>query len=236
MNTMMVNRATPAQRGIARWSLTAPAAALIAFAWLNVSDRAEALSSDSRSFSAEEEQALRAGRLVVRPSEVVRSGSVLLGGLAWQIVNASPQRVWRALSDVRTYAYFLPAVEEARFVEQSGAEQRLFIRHRVGFIHASYFVLARPDPSTYRMRFHLDRSRESSIRDAFGEIRVTSFPKGRSVVSLAILADVGEGLIAGLVRKNVHEWMLRVPSELKKFVESPRADAVQSEPVASQGD
>jgi hypothetical protein len=52
-------------------------------------------------------------------------------------------------------------------------------------------------------------------------------------VSLAILADVGEGLIAGLVRKNVHEWMLRVPEQLKKFVESNKLEALEAEQSAA---
>jgi hypothetical protein len=138
------------------------------------------------------------------------------------------------MTDVRAYPHFLPAVEDARLVEQNGAVQRLFIQHRMGFISASYFVVATEEPANGRVRFKLDRSRPSSIRDAYGEIRVSPYPGGRSVVSLAILADVGEGLIAGLVRKNVHEWMLRVPEQLKKFVESKAYDAVLGQDAQNQ--
>jgi Polyketide cyclase / dehydrase and lipid transport len=194
--------------------------------------RAEALTSGARAFSTQEERALRAGELVTRPSEVVRGESRLMGGLSWQLVSASPERVLRAINDVRTYPRFLPAVEEARLIDQHGNEQRLFIRHRLGFVNVGYFVLATPDVADSRMRFRLDRSRPSSIRDAFGELRVTPYPDGRSVVSLAILADVGEGLVAGLVRSNVHEWMLRVPAQLKKYVEKvahePQRNAVEA--------
>lgn len=207
------------------------AAVLMALAWLGPED-ASALTSDSRTFSAEEEQSLRSGQLVVRPTEVVRNGVRLMGGLSWQLVSAPPERVWRAMTEVRAYSRFLPAVEEARLVEQSGADQRLFIRHKMGFVSASYFVLATNDAQSLRVRFKLDRSRPSSIRDAFGELRVSPYPGGRSVVSLAILADVGEGLIAGLVRKNVHEWMLRVPEQLKKFVESNRLEALEADSAA----
>jgi hypothetical protein len=202
--------------------------------------RAEALTSGARAFSTEEERALRAGELVVRPTEVVRGDARLMGGLSWQLVSAPAERVWRAINDVRTYPRFLPAVEEARLIEQNGIEQRLFIRHRVGFVNASYFVLATPDVAAGRMRFRLDRSRPSSIRDAFGELRVTPYPDGRSVVSLAILADVGEGLVAGLVRSNVHQWMLRVPTQLKKYVEKaaqepPRSAVEAIEQVPESG-
>lgn len=204
--------------------------------------RAEALTSGARAFSTQEERALRAGQLVVRPSEVVRGETRLMGGLSWQLISAPPERVWRVINDWRTYSRFLPAVEEARLVEQNGLEQRLFIRHRMGFVNASYFVLATPDVADGRMRFKLDHSRPSSIRDAFGELRVTPYPDGRSVVSLAILADVGEGLVAGLVRSNVHEWMLKVPAQLKKYVEKASqepargsVEAIEVPPAAQSG-
>ena len=197
----------------------------LGFVGLGIDGRAAALATDSRAFSEQEERLLREGRLVVRPTEVVRGQSRLMGGLSWQLVNASPEKIWRALSDVRTYHRFLPAVEEAKFIELSGNEQRLFVRHRMGFVSASYFVLAAPDGAKGRVRFRLDHSRPSSIRDAFGEIRVNAYGQNKSVVSLAILADVGEGLLAGLVRSNIHEWMLRVPEQLKKFVERGGPDA-----------
>jgi len=188
---------------------------------------AAALSSDSRAFSAEEQDQLHAGKLVVRRSELVRGENRLLGGLSWQLVRAKPRRVWQAISDVRSYPRFLPALDEARFIENSGAEQRLFLRHKLGFVSASYFVLTTSDAASGRMRFHLDRSRPSSIREAFGEISVSEYRHGQSVVSLAILADVGEGLLAGAVRSNIHEWMMRVPEQLKRFVEStPEAPAI----------
>lgn len=209
------------------------AAVLVALTQLEP-EPASALASDSRTFSAEEEQALRSGQLVVRRTEVIRGGARLMGGLSWQLVSAPPARVWRAMTEVRAYSRFLPAVEEARFIEQVGADRRLFIRHKMGFVGASYFVLATNEVDSLRVRFKIDRSRPSSIRDAFGELRVSPYPGGRSVVSLAILADVGEGLIAGLVRKNVHEWMLRVPEQLKKFVESNALEALEAAGVANE--
>jgi carbon monoxide dehydrogenase subunit G len=180
---------------------------------------ARALQSGARDFSSQEQDQLRSGKLVVRPAEVVRSDRKLLGGLSWQVINATPAHVWKVMNDVRAYPRFLPAVDEARFVEQLGSEQRLFVRHRMGFVSASYFVLLTADAANGRMRFRLDRDRPSSIRDAFGELTVSAFPDGQSVVSLAILADVGEGLLAGVVRSHIQEWMLRVPEQLKRHVD-----------------
>jgi hypothetical protein len=178
--------------------------------------------SESREFSSQEEALLRAGKLVVRAEQRTLAGAHLLGGLSWQVINASPTTVWRALGDVRGYSHFLPAVEEARLVESVGTTQSVFVLHRLGFITASYWVRVVHDAAHGRVRFRLDRDHPSSIRDAWGELRVTPYPNHKSVVSLAIMADLGEGLVVGLVRANVHEWMLRVPEQLKRFVEAKR--------------
>jgi carbon monoxide dehydrogenase subunit G len=178
--------------------------------------------SESREFSSQEQALLRAGKLVVRAEQRSIGTQRLLGGMSWQVVDATPARVWRALSDARTYSHFLPAVEEARLIESIGTNQLLFIRHRLGFVTASYSVRAHYDAAQGRVRFHMDRERASSIRDAWGELRVTPYAGQKSVVSLAIMADLGEGLVVGLVRSNVHEWMMRVPEQLKRFIESRR--------------
>ena len=188
--------------------------------WAIGTPRAKA--SESREFSSQEEAQLRAGKLVVRPETRSVGNTHLLGGLSWQLINAPPATVWRALTDVRGYSHFLPAVEQAVLVETVGNTQSLFIRHRLGFITASYWVRAVHDAAHARLRFRLDRDHASSIRDAWGELRVTPYAEHRSVVSLAIMADLGEGLFVGLVRSNVHEWMLRVPEQLRRFVESRR--------------
>lgn len=202
---------------------TALAAILVAVVCWYDHRSAQALQSGARDFSSQEQDQLRSGKLVVRPAEVVRSDRKLLGGLSWQVINASPAHVWKVLNDVRAYPRFVPALEEASFIELVGSEQRLFLRHRLGFVSASYFVLLTTDAASGRMRFRLDHDRPSSIRDAFGELTVSSFPGGQSVVSLAVLADVGEGLLAGVVRSNIHEWMLRVPEQLKRHVDRSAA-------------
>jgi ribosome-associated toxin RatA of RatAB toxin-antitoxin module len=125
--------------------------------------------------------------------------------------------------DVRLYPRFLPAVQEARLVESEGDSRDLFIRHELGFIHASYYVRAVHEPRHNRIRFRLDHDRPSSIRDAWGELRVTPYAGERSVVSLVIMSDLGEGMVVGLVRGQAHEWMLRVPEQIKRYLEAHRS-------------
>jgi ribosome-associated toxin RatA of RatAB toxin-antitoxin module len=192
-----------------------------AYAWLAPVSHAGA--SETREFSSEESALLRAGKLVVRAEQRTTPNSHLLGGLSWQVINATPAATWRAMTDVRAYPRFLPAVEEARLLEVVGPTQTVSIRHRLGFITADYCVRVVEDAARGRIRFRLDHDHPSSIRDAWGELSVSAYPNHQSVVSLAIMADLGEGLIVGLVRANVHEWMLRVPEQLKRYVESHRS-------------
>lgn len=176
--------------------------------------------SETREFSSQEEAELRAGKLVVRPQTINRRGVQMLGGMSWQMIDAPPSAVWRVLTDPHEYAKFLPAVEEVRLMAASGMSQTLFVQHRLGFLSGSYWINLVQDPAHARVRFRLDHDHPSSIRDAWGEMRVSAYGRDASVVSLVIMADLGEGLFVGLVRSNVHTWMLRVPELLKRHVEA----------------
>jgi hypothetical protein len=183
---------------------------------------AHAREAESRELSADEQAQLHAGKLVVRSEQATRGSAHLIGGLSWQVVDASVDEVWRALSNVGAYPKFLPAVSEARVVETfggSGSHQRLFVRHETPFLDTSYYVLTRTEVGTHTFSFRLDRSRAAAMNDAWGELRVSPYEPGKSVVSLAIMADLGSGLVARLVRSQVHEWMLRIPEQLKHYVE-----------------
>ena len=75
------------------------------------------------------------------------------------------------------------------------------------------------DPKRGSIHFQLDHSQPAAIAEAFGDLRVTALSPGRSVISFAIMVDVGNGLIASLLRSQVHEWMLRVPEQLEHHIE-----------------
>jgi hypothetical protein len=156
---------------------------------------------------------------VVRPETRTVRGAQLRGGMAWQLIQRDPDDVYRTLTDEHTYVKYLPAAEQVSLISAT-PPQTLFVQHRLGFIRGSYYVRTLQDPRTRALRFRMDRSRPSSIRDAWGELRVSPYGKGQCIVSLAIMADLGEGLLIGLVRDNVHTWMLRVPELLKRYVES----------------
>jgi hypothetical protein len=198
---------------------------LLAAAWLGFVygvlqlSTASTHASDARELSSEEEANLRAGILVTRPIEKMSYGRQLIGGMSWQLIDADAERVFATLTDVNAHAKYLPAAEDVRQVSP-GPPAVLFVQHRLGLIRAGYFVRSLPEPSLRSLRLQLDRSRPSSIRDAWAELRVYPYGGRRSVVSLIVMADLGDSLVIRMIRANIHTWMLRVPELLKRHVEA----------------
>jgi hypothetical protein len=174
--------------------------------------------SEARELSSEEEADLRAGKLVTRPLEKLSHGRQLIGGMAWQLIDANVDKVFSALTDVHAHVKYLPAAEDVRQVAP-GPPAILFVQHRLGLIRAGYFMRMTPDRSRRSVRLQLDRTRPASIRDAWAELRVYPYGDHRSVVSLIVMADLGDSLVIRMIRGNVHTWMLRVPELLKRHVE-----------------
>lgn len=197
-------------------------AAWAAFAWAALALTPVRLqASDARELSGQEEADLRAGKLVTRPLERLSHGRQLIGGMAWQMIDANADVVFAALTDEHAHVKYLPAAEEVRRVAD-GPPPTLFVQHRLGLIRAGYFVRSLPDASRHSLQLQLDRSRPSSIKDAWAELQVSPYGPDRSVVSLVVMADLGDSLVIRMVRGNVHIWMLRVPALLKRYVESLR--------------
>lgn len=181
--------------------------------------RAHAEAQGSGSLTATERRALDEGELIMRRVERRRGAARLLGGTSWQVIEAPPGTVWRALLDTSSYRHTLPRVDHARLLERKKRRRVVYIEHRAGLLRASYALKLRLDAEARQIRFELDDSHPSSVEDAWGFYRVLPYGKGRSLLVYGIMADIGEGLLAGLVRSTVHEWMLKVPMLFEKHIE-----------------
>src|SRR6188472_4499201 len=83
---------------------------------------------DSSQFTADEWRKLEAGQLVLRPKTRMQGGLQLMGGSSWQVIDASPDVVWRALLDTPRYNRMMPQVLEARLVRTRDNERTVFMR------------------------------------------------------------------------------------------------------------
>jgi hypothetical protein len=169
-------------------------------------------------FSADELVRLERGELLQRRATSERGDLRLIGGTSWQVIDASPDAVWRALLDTAHYPRMLPQVSEAKLVRQAGEDRTLYLRHGGAIAPTSYYLDVHVERATRSITFHIDESRPSSIRAASGFYSLRPY-RGRSLLVYGVMADIGDGLLSAVFRPTVHDWMMKVPLLVKRFVE-----------------
>lgn len=172
---------------------------------------------------------LAAGQLVMRPTREERGDMRLLGGASFQVIARPCDEVWRALLDTTHYAKMIPTVSKAKAVVQQPDYRVVRFEHRAGPIGISYSLNMRLDSSSHDVTFALDPAQRSGPRAAWGFISLKPYGAGRTLLSYGVMADPGDGLLTSALRGTVHEWMLRVPEQMKRFIESETARVLYSE-------
>jgi ribosome-associated toxin RatA of RatAB toxin-antitoxin module len=178
--------------------------------------------SQTDSFTANELRQLHRGELVIRPAALRRGDLDLVGGTSWQAVDAPADVVWHTVLDTADYVRMLPAVTDARLLEQQGHRRVIWLHHSYSMIDASYCLVATLQPERRTASFQIDDSRPHSMRAGWGFLTVRPYGMHRSMVSYGILADIGHGMASGLLAPTIRDWMLRVPATVKEFIESRR--------------
>lgn len=189
-----------------------------------------AQSSARKPFSAEERLRLAQGELVTRPVREQRGSLRLVGGASWQVIKATPEQVFRALLDTPRYARLLPTVSEARLVSESPALRRVVFEHRKGFLRIAYRLALEIDAHEKTIAFRLNDPLESSVRAAWGFVSVHPYDPGSALLAWGVRADPGHSLIVSLVRGMIQEWILKVPWQVRRFMESPTGRALYGRP------
>jgi len=177
-------------------------------------------SNDNQPFSSDELAKLRAGKLVKRASSEHRGTLQLMGGSSWQLIDAPPDAVYRALLDTTQYSRMLPAVTGSRLVTEQQGARVIRLEHKRGPISLSYDVRATFDPGRRDLNFRLEDAPGGAPRAAWGFFSVRAYGPKYSLLAYGVMADPGDGLLVGLLRGSVHDWMLMVPNQVKSFIES----------------
>jgi ribosome-associated toxin RatA of RatAB toxin-antitoxin module len=174
----------------------------------------------SRDFSREERASLERGGLVQRPLVQRRGSLELMGGTSYQVIDASPDIVWRALLDTSRYPRMMPQVREARVVKSAAAERTVFVRQGTGPIEKTYYLKVKVYEQARNITFSIDDKRPHDLRAAWGFYTVRPYAGGeKTLLAYGVMADIGSGMLVALVRDEVHDWMLKVPFTVKRFVE-----------------
>jgi hypothetical protein len=176
---------------------------------------------DSSIFTPEEWQRLDHGQLVSRSMTRKQGSLKLMGGSSWQVVNAPPDAVWRALLDTSRYHKMMPQVLEARLVDNKDNVRTVFLRQgQKGLAEARYYLKVHVHEDRRDLTFAIDDKKPHKLlRAAFGFYTVRPYPGDKTLLAYGVMADLEGGLLAGLMRGSVHEWMLRTPSLVKGFLE-----------------
>ncbi len=176
---------------------------------------------NSSNFTAEEWKRLDAGQLVLRPTTRTQGELRLMGGSSWQVIDAAPEIVWRALLDTPRYHRMMPQVLEARLVRTRDNQRTVFLRQGAeGLLEAKYYLRVNVHEQQRDITFTVDEKMpHDGLRAAWGFYTVRPYGEGKTLLAYGVMADIGGGMVAGLVRHNVHDWMLRTPWMVKRFVE-----------------
>jgi hypothetical protein len=64
------------------------------------------------------------------------------------------------------------------------------------------------------------RRRPHDLRAAWGFYNVRPYADGKkTLLAYGVMADIGMGPVGALIGDDVHEWLLKVPWTVKRFVE-----------------
>ncbi len=195
----------------------------IAFVMLSLSPFALAEVGPSDPLSQLELTKLAAGQLVTRPTREVRGDMRLLGGASFQVISRPADEVWRALLDTQRYQKMIPTVAKAQNMVNQPDYRVVRFEHRAGPIGMQYDLNLHIDESSRDVTFQLDPKVKQGPRAAWGFISLRPYTAGRTLLSYGVMADLGDGLLTSILRAAVHEWMLRVPEQMKRFLESESA-------------
>jgi ribosome-associated toxin RatA of RatAB toxin-antitoxin module len=176
---------------------------------------------DSGQLTSEELGRLNAGALVQRPATRMHGGVKLMGGSSWQLINASPDVVWRALLDTQYYHRMMPQVLEAKLIAEQADQRTVFMRQgAAGLIETTYYLNVKVDAARRGIRFSVDDRRPHDIVEAvWGFYSVRPHADGKTLLAYGVMADIRGGILASVMRSTMHEWMLRTPWMIKRFVE-----------------
>ncbi len=163
--------------------------------------------------------------MVSRPMRFDTAEGHYVGGVSYQILEARPEAVLAALSDVTNWPEALPRTKSARLLDSSHGLSRVELVQGSGPVDARYAVVLEKAGDGETIRFWLDPSRAHDIRDVWGFFRVQPLPRGRSLITVAAALDLGDGLARLLFEDRIATMLLHTPRQIRAFVE-PRALAL----------
>ncbi|MGD0678302.1 MAG: SRPBCC family protein [Polyangiaceae bacterium] len=166
--------------------------------------------------SYRESDRLLHGETVVRPQLLRRGERRYVGGVAYAIVDASPEDLEMLLSKPEVWRRLLPRTRSARRVGGRDADMLLEITQGTAFLRTTYTIRFHRDGDS--VRFWIDGSRPHDIEDAWGFVRAEPLAPGRALVTYGVLIDLGPGLLRALFEDGIRDAALSLPDRIRNLV------------------
>jgi hypothetical protein len=168
--------------------------------------------------SEAERRDIAQGLLVKKKTVLFRNGRKYVGGLSFQLVNATPAVVLQEIFSTEAALWWMPQTLSARAVGGSGRD--LMVRFEQGekpFVATHTLHIWRDDLA---IRWKLDPRQHHDIEDAWGFLSATPFGEGRSLVTLGIQLDLGDGVVRAFAEADIQDTVLGTPRDIKDYVET----------------
>lgn len=173
---------------------------------------------------------LERGESIAFPQTADIQGRHYVGGVAYAIIEATPDEFFDILEDTDAWESVLPKTKLATRVTAGPNEERVELHQGNAIVDATYTLHLVREPAAQRVRFWLDLNRPHTIDDAWGFFRyqVMSRPgePSRLLVTYGALVDIGPGVLRALYEPRLHAAMLTVPERLRAYVERAKKAAV----------
>lgn len=158
---------------------------------------------------------LARGETIVAEATHRRNGAHLVGGVSYLIVDADGDRLSALFRDPARWAQILPRVRGAQLIsiEKSG-HAHVRVTHSLGMFSGSYEVILAFSDHGHYGQFWLNKNVENDLVDGWGFIRLTPLPNHQTLVTWAVLFDVGDGVMRTLFESKMQRAALDVPRRL----------------------
>jgi len=166
--------------------------------------------------SAAETDKLLRGDCVARTQELRRGPRRYVGGVAYKIIDASPEDLAALLDDVNRWGLFLPKTRDARRTGAVGDDPLVRVTHGSALVQVGYTLRVHRESNS--VRFWMVPARAHDIEDVWGFFRAEPIGDGRTLMSYGVLIDMGDGILRDLFEDRVRELALDVPDLVRDVV------------------
>ncbi|MBK8253483.1 MAG: hypothetical protein IPK82_12550 [Polyangiaceae bacterium] len=163
--------------------------------------------------TAEEKATLHSGQSVTRNLDFDINGGVYQGGLAYHLANVPAAIITKMLTDVSVYSRILALTLEARDDGKKGTHQLVYLKHGGRWGTAAYTLRVAPIDNEGVIRFWMDPAFAHEVEDLWGFVRVESLGAEKSLVTYAVLCDLGS-VIRLLFGERVRRYALQTAGNI----------------------